>query len=183
MEFLWLQHVWKCFFYMPLHSAFFSLRMSLMFSLKVRLPRSTRCMMQVHAAVLSSALSLAVQKASQDVLRPPPSVTTSTNTALTSTVVSDLVPTTASILQTSLLQATQALAGTSGGSIVSPNVHSMLTKPLFSSVTVPLGSAVSDKINSKIWANEFVHLGALLQTAVQQEHFTVGLLATGRRLH
>ena len=183
MEFLWLHHVWKCFFYMPLHSAFFSLRMSLMFSLKVRLPRSTRCMMQVHAAVLSSALSLAVQKASQDVLRPPPSVTTSTNTALTSTVVSDLVPTTASILQTSLLQATQALAGTSGGSIVSPNVHSMPTKPHFSSVTVPLGSAVSDKIKSKIWANEFVHLGALLQTAVQQERFTVGLSATGRRLH
>ena len=30
-----------------------------------------------------------------------------------------------------------------------------------------------------VWANEFVHLGALLPTAVQQEHFTVGLSATG----
>ena len=34
-------------------------------------------------------------------------------------------------------------------------------------------------MKSKIWANEFVHLGALLQTAVQQERFTVGLSATG----
>ena len=135
--------------------------------------------MQVNVTALSSALSLAVQKAVQDVLRPPPSVTTSTNTALTSTVVSVHMPTTASIVQNSVVQAAQAIAGTSGGNIVSPNMHSMPTTPLFSSVAIPLGSTVSDKIQSKIWANEFVHLGALLQTAVQQERFTVGLSATG----
>ena len=89
------------------------------------------------------------------------------------------VPTTASIVQNSVVQATQAIARTSGGNIVSPNVHSVPTTPLFSSVAIPLGSAVSDKIKSKIWANEFAHLGALLQTAVQQERFTVGLSATG----
>ena len=138
---------------------------------------------QVNVAALSSALSLAVEKAVQDALRPPQSVTTSTNAALTSTIVSDLVRTTASIVQTSVLQAMQALTGTSGKNFVSPNVHSVPTTPLFSSVAIPLGSAVSDKIKSKIWDNEFVHLGALLQTAVQQERFTVWLLATGRRLH
>ena len=128
--------------------------------------------MQVHVTALSSALSLAVQKAVQDALRPPPSVTTST-------VVSAQVPTTASIVQDSVVQATQAIAGTSGGNIVSPNVQSMPTTPLFSSVAIPLGSAVSDKIKSKIWANEFVHLGALLQTALPQERFALGLSATG----
>ena len=122
--------------------------------------------MQVNVTALSSALSLAVQKAFQDALRPPPSVTTSTNAASTSTVVSAHVLTTASIAQNSVVRATQAIAGTSGGNIVSPNVHSMPTTPLFSSVAFPLGSAVSDKIKSKIWANEFVHLAALLQTAV-----------------
>ena len=89
------------------------------------------------------------------------------------------VPTTASIVQDSIVQATQAIAGTYGGNIVSPSVHSMPTTPLFSSVAIPLGSAVSDKIKSTVWANEFVHFGALLRTAVQQERFTVGLLATG----
>ena len=39
--------------------------------------------MQVNVTALSSALSLAVQKAFQDALRPPPSVTTSTNAAST----------------------------------------------------------------------------------------------------
>ena len=135
--------------------------------------------MQVNVTALSSALFLAVQKAVQDALQPPPSITTSTNATSTSTVVSAHVPTTASIVQDSIVQATQAIAGTYGGNIVSPSVHSMPTTPLFSSVAIPLGSAVSDKLKSKIWANEFVHLGALLQTAVQQERFTVGLSATG----
>ena len=97
--------------------------------------------MQVHVTALSSALSLAVQKAVQDALRPPPSVTTSTNAASTTTVVSAHVPTTASIVQDSVVQATQAIAGTSGGNIVSPNVQNMPTTPLFSSVAIPLGSA------------------------------------------
>ena len=134
--------------------------------------------MQVNVTALSSALFLAVQKAVQDALQPPPSITTSTNATSTSTVVSAHVPTTASIVQNSVVQATQAIAGTSGGNIVSSNMHSMPTTPLFSSVAIPFGSAVSDKLKSKIWANEFVHLGALLQTAVQQERFTVGLSAT-----
>ena len=135
--------------------------------------------MQVNVTALSSALSLAVQKAVQDALRPPPSVTMSTNAASTSTVASAHVLTTTSIVQNSVVQATQAIAGTSGGNIVSPNVHTMPTTPFFSRVAIPLGSAVSDNIKSKIWANEFVHLGALLQTVVQQEHFTVGLSAAG----
>ena len=104
-------------------------------------------MMQVNVTALSSALSLAVQKAVQDALQPPPSVTTSTNAASTSTVVSAHVPTTPTIVHNSVVQATQAIAGTSGGNIVSPNVHSMPTTPLFSSVAISLGSAVSDKIN------------------------------------
>ena len=113
--------------------------------------------MQVNVTALSSALSPAVQKAVRDSLQPPPSVTTSTNAASTSTAVSTHVPTTASIVQNSVVQVTQAIAGTSGGNIVSPNVHNMPPTPLFSSVAILLGSAVSDKLKSKIWANEFVH--------------------------
>ena len=133
--------------------------------------------MQVNVTALSSALSLAVQKAVQDTLRPPPSLTTSTNAASTSTVVSAHVPTTASIVQDSVVQATQAIAGTYGGNIVSPSVHSMSTTPLFSSVAIPLGSAVSDKIKSQFGLTNLYTLEHC--SAVQQERFTVGLSAPG----
>ena len=71
--------------------------------------------MQVNVTALPSALSLAVQKAAQDALRSPPSVTMST-------VVSAHVPTTASIVQNSVVQATQAIAGTSGDRVVQGNI-------------------------------------------------------------
>ena len=143
--------------------------------------------MQVHVTALSSALSLAVQKAVQDALRPPPSVTTSTNAASTSTVVSAHVPTTASIVQDSVVQATQAIAGTSGGNIVSPNVQSMPTTPLFSSVAIPLGSAVSDKIKSKIWAKNLYTLEHCSKPRFHKSVLLLGFrlqaMAISRRLH
>ena len=101
--------------------------------------------MQVHVTALSSALSLAVQKAVQDALRPPPSVTTSTNAASTSTVVSAHVPTTASIVQDSVVQATQAIAGTSGGNIVSPKFRVCPPHPFFQASPSPLEVQLATK--------------------------------------
>ena len=45
----------------------------------------------------------------------------------------------------------------------------------FESIAVPLGSRVTAKIKTKIWADEFVDFGALLDTKPQQEKYSLAI--------
>lgn len=49
--------------------------------------------------------------------------------------------------------------------------------PLFHSVTVPLGGRVSAKLKSKIWADEFVDMGAMLNTSTTQDKYSLSVTA------
>ena len=45
--------------------------------------------------------------------------------------------------------------------------------PVFSSVTVPLGSRINTKLKAKIWANEYVDFGALLDPSPTPEKYSI----------
>ena len=47
------------------------------------------------------------------------------------------------------------------------------TIPLMSNT--PLGSAIQIKIKEKIWNNEYIHLGQLLNTTLRQDEYTLGI--------
>ena len=62
----------------------------------------------------------------------------------------------------------------SGGHDASGQSEEPLT-PIFSSIAIPLGGNVSDKLKAKIWADEFVHFSALLEPSVNQSRYAVNL--------
>ena len=49
--------------------------------------------------------------------------------------------------------------------------------PLFSSIGVPLGSRLSARLKNKIWAEEFVTFGALLDTSPNLDKFALSITA------
>lgn len=59
-------------------------------------------------------------------------------------------------------------------------VHSNPTLPstLFTSSAVPIDARVSDKLKSKIWANEFIELGSLLVNPIFQDQYQITISNT-----
>ena len=53
--------------------------------------------------------------------------------------------------------------------------------PIFSSAAILLGSQVSDKLKAKIWSNEFIHFGSLLQSNVQHERYSLTMASNDIR--
>lgn len=51
------------------------------------------------------------------------------------------------------------------------------SSPLFQSIAVPLGSRVSAKLKSKIWADEFVDFGSLLDTSPNRDKYSLSFTA------
>ena len=62
------------------------------------------------------------------------------------------------------------IASGSGGEVLP---HS----PLFHSIAVPLGSRISPKIKAKIWAEEFVDFGSLLDPSPNPDKYSLSLTA------
>ena len=58
-------------------------------------------------------------------------------------------------------------AGTKGGARMEPNA------PVFNSITVPLGSRINAKIKAKIWGEEYIDFGALLDPSPNPEKFSI----------
>ena len=63
------------------------------------------------------------------------------------------------------------------GAISGVEVGTGSQSPLFHSIAVPLGSRVSAKLKSKIWADEFVDMGAMLNTSTTQEKYSLSITA------
>ena len=55
------------------------------------------------------------------------------------------------------------------------NLPSPRPSQLFQSVGIPLYAKVSDKLKSKIWANEFIDFGSLLNTQVASPHYRLAI--------
>ena len=53
--------------------------------------------------------------------------------------------------------------------LVNPGPYDQRPQVQFTSVSVPLTTRVRSKINAKIWANEYIHLGTPLFDSPQQE--------------
>lgn len=59
--------------------------------------------------------------------------------------------------------------GTKAGAGMTPS------SPLFNSITVPLGSRISAKLKAKIWGEEYVDFGALLDPSPNPEKFSISI--------
>ena len=65
--------------------------------------------------------------------------------------------------------------GSSGSDEVLP------TSPLFHSIAVPLGSRISANIKSKIWAEEFIDFGSLLDPSPNPDKYSLSFTAPSNR--
>ena len=61
------------------------------------------------------------------------------------------------------------------GAVESSGSKILPSAPLFSSIGVPLGSRLSARLKNKIWAEEFVNFGSLLDTSPNLDKFALSI--------
>ena len=71
----------------------------------------------------------------------------------------------------------QSLTNTPVGAVESSGSEILPSAPLFSSIGVPLGSRLSARLKNKIWAEEFVNFGSLLETSPNPDKFALSITA------
>ena len=62
-----------------------------------------------------------------------------------------------------------------GGTAAKHQLDQPISKSPFVSNAVPLGSVVPDKVKSKIWSNEYIDLGILLNTQFSDNDYKIKL--------
>ena len=70
-----------------------------------------------------------------------------------------------------------SLTHTPVGAVESSGSEILPSAPLFSSIGVPLGSRLSARLKNKIWAEEFVNFGSLLDTSPNPDKFALSITA------
>ncbi|CAH3130637.1 unnamed protein product [Porites lobata] len=71
----------------------------------------------------------------------------------------------------------QSLTNTPVGAVESSGSEILPSAPLFSSIGVPLGSRLSARLKNKIWAEEFVNFGSLLDMSPNPDKFALSITA------
>ena len=69
-----------------------------------------------------------------------------------------------------------SITSTPVGAVESSGGEILPSAPLFSSVGVPLGSHLSARLKNKIWAEEFVNFGSLLDTSPNLDKFALSII-------
>ena len=122
-------------------------------------------MVTVDLQTLTASISVAVSQAVKQALEQAPSATVQTPQEKTREVES--VETLVDEEVASFTEGTQARIATTPLSMPA-------NKP-FTSVAVTLGSRVSSKLKSKIWANEYIDFGALLSISPTTDKYSLSL--------
>ena len=65
------------------------------------------------------------------------------------------------------------LARGTAASITSASPHMPSSTQPFASIAIPLGSTVSSKLKSKIWANEYINFGALISISPSSDKYSL----------
>ena len=65
------------------------------------------------------------------------------------------------------------LARGTAASITSASPHMPSSMQPFASIAIPLGSTVSSKLKSKIWANEYINFGALISISPSSDKYSL----------
>lgn len=126
-----------------------------------------------QSATASSSGTIAQQPSSSTVAHQPNSGTVAQQPS-SSTVAQQ--PISSTVVQQSIADAVNQLTGskTPGG-----NQDTIPSKNNFISVALPLGSAVQDKIKSKIWADDYIDLGSLLTAQQGDDTYSIKLQNSG----
>ena len=125
-------------------------------------PNSNTMMVDVQA--LSATISVAVSQAVQKALEQVPQAVQPTEKAPEPEVEAAVEEDVSSL----------TVQGTALGLATTPFPMPSSKQP-FSSIAIALGSRVSPKIKAKIWANEYIDLGALLSLSPNQDRYSISL--------